>query len=74
MRAIVFDGDLRLKETLVPLMVTAEYRHAETGEVISQVASFAPKSIYGMKFSTEMHRMADSGETHVILRRLPDNA
>jgi len=74
LRAIVFDGELRLKETLVPLMMTAEYRHAETGEVISQVASFAPQSIHGMKFTAEMHRMAESGETHVTLRRLPDNA
>lgn len=72
--AIVFDGELRIIETLIPLMVTAEYRRAETGEVISQVASFAPQSINGMKFSTEMHKMADTGETRVILRRLPDNA
>lgn len=74
LRAIVFEGELRLKETLVPLMVTAEYRHANSGEVISQIASFAPQSILGMKFSTELHKMADTGETHVILRRLGDNA
>lgn len=73
-RAILFEGTLRLKETLVPLIVTAEYRQAETGEVISRVASFAPQSIHGMKFSTEMHKMGDTGETHVILRRLPDDA
>lgn len=74
LRAIVFDGELRLKETLVPLTITAEYCHSDTGEVISQVASFAPQSIHGIKFSTEMHKMGDTGETHVIFRRLPDNA
>lgn len=74
LRAILFHGELRLKEALVPIMATAEYRHAKTGEVISQVASFAPQSIHGMKFSTEMHKIGDTGETHVILRRLPDNA
>lgn len=74
LRAIVFDGEIRLKETLVPLMGAEEYRRADTGEVISQVASFAPQSIHGMKFSTEMHKMGDTGETHVILRRTTDNA
>ncbi|HWR77703.1 MAG TPA: restriction endonuclease [Thiobacillus sp.] len=72
--AILFDGDIRLKQTLLPLVATAEYRHAATGEVISQVASFAPQSVHGMKFSTEMHKMADTGETHVILRRVADTA
>ena len=74
LRAIIFDGEIRSKEILLPLMTTAEYRHADTGEVISQVASFAPQSINGMKFTTELHKMEDSGETHVIIRRLPDNA
>ncbi len=74
LRAIVFEGELQLRETLVPLMVTAEYRQANSGEVISQIASFAPQSILGMKFSTELHKMADTGETHVILRRLDSNA
>jgi hypothetical protein len=55
------------------LLDTAEYRHTDTSG-ISQVASFAPQSIFGMKFSTEMHKMRDTGETHVILRRLADNA
>lgn len=74
LRAIVFEGELRLKETLVPLMVTAEYRRTDSGEVISQVASFAPQSILGMKFSIELHKMADSGGTHIVLRRLDRNA
>lgn len=73
LHAIVFDGELRLKVTQIPLMVTAEYRHTNSGEVISQVASFAPQSILGMKFSTELHKMADTGEAHVILRRLDRN-
>ncbi len=74
LHAILFDGEARLKETLIPLIDTAEYRHANTGEVISQVASFAAQSIHGMKFSTEMHKMGDTGETHVILRRVADDA
>lgn len=74
LRAIIFEGELRLNETLAPLMVTAEYRHHDSGEAISQIASFAPQSILGMKYSTELHKMADTGETHVVLRRLSSDA
>lgn len=73
-QAILFEGELSVKETLVPLSVTAEYVRSETGEMISQLAAFAPQEIHGMNFSIEMHRMADSGETHVTLRRVSDDA
>lgn len=69
-RAIAYRGELRCKEIHIPLSATSEYRDAETGQPISQAAVFAPQSIMGMKFATEMHRMAESGETHIILRRL----
>ncbi|WOD14158.1 hypothetical protein [Paraburkholderia kirstenboschensis] len=72
--AIVFDGEFSVVATTIPLLTTAEYRQVKTGDVISQVASFAPQAINGMKFSTEMHKMADTGETHIVLRRLPDDA
>lgn len=74
LRAIDFDGSVCLKETLLPLIESAEYLHVDTGKAISQVASFAPQSIYGMNLSIEMHKMKDTGETHVVLRRLPDNS
>ena len=73
-QAIVFEGELRITKTLVPLTVTAEYRHAETGQPISQLAAFASQTIHGMKVSMEMHRMAESDETHIILRRVKDDA
>jgi hypothetical protein len=72
--AILFEGELRIKESLVPLTVVAEYRHVETGHPISQMAAFAPQKVHGMKFSMEMHRMAESGETHIILRKLENGA
>jgi hypothetical protein len=72
--AIMFFGELSVRERLIPLTITAEYRQAETGEPISQVASFAPHSIDGKMFSLEMHRISESGETHIVLRKLPDNA
>jgi hypothetical protein len=69
---IEFFGELRIEETSVPVVRTVEYRHVGTGEVISQFAAFAPQSILGMNFSVELHRMGDDGETHAIMRRLPD--
>ena len=71
---IEFIGELRVEETVVPVIKTAEYRHAETGEPISQLAAFAPQSILGMNLALELHRIAESGETHVTMRRLPDDA
>ena len=69
---IEFFGELRIEETVVPVTRTVEYRYLETGEAISQLAAFAPQSILGMNFALELHRMADTGETHVTLRRLSD--
>ena len=71
---IDFLGELRIEENVVPVVKTVEYRHAETGEVISQLAAFAPQSIMGMNLAFELHRMAESCETHVTMRRLPDDA
>nr|WP_244551712.1 hypothetical protein [Aromatoleum tolulyticum] len=70
---IEFFGELRIEEAKVPVVRTVEYRHVETGEVISQLAAFAPHSILGMNFAVELHRMGEDGETHVIMRRLPDD-
>lgn len=70
---IEFFGELRIEETKVPVVRTAEYRHVETGAVISQLVAFEPHSILGMKLAVELHRMGESGETHVIMRRLRDD-
>jgi len=70
---IEFFGELRIEQTSVPIVRTAEYRHVETGEVISQLAAFAPHSVLGMNFAVELHRMGEDGETHVLMRRIPDD-
>lgn len=71
--AIVFEGELRLKENKIPMIYTGEYRSATDGEPISQLVSFGPQSIMGMKFGVELHRVAQTGETHVVLRRVGCN-
>ena len=71
---IVFYGELRIKENQIPIVYTGEYRGSSEREPISQIVSFGPQSIMGMKFSMEMHRLAETGETHVLLRRQPGDA
>ena len=68
--AIYFEGEISMKETLVPRAVTAEYRHADSGQPISQFASFVAQEMHGIKISMEVHRMAESGEMYVILRKV----
>jgi len=72
--SVIYGGELYIKQTLVPLSVTAEYRHLETGQPISQIAAFAAQEIHGKKFAIEFQRMSDSGETHITLRKLEDGS
>jgi hypothetical protein len=69
-RGIEFVGELRLLETKLPIIHTAEYRDAQTGQFIDQVVTYAPQSIMGEKFCVELHKLGRTGETHVTLRKL----
>ena len=69
-RAIRFRGELCIVENSIPLAVTKHYRQSDSGELISQLAGFAPQQMLGHEFSLELHRMGEDGETHVILRRV----
>lgn len=69
-KSIIFYGELSIKQRSIPLTVTSEYRKSTDGEVVSQVAGFAPHEILGHEFSLEMHKINDTGETHVIMRKI----
>ncbi len=69
-KEISFTGELRLKESQLPIIYTGEYRDAKTGAPISQLVTYAPQSIMGQSFSVEFHKMAETGETHVTLRKV----
>lgn len=71
-QSIKYRGKLLVSEKLVPLSVTSKYRDSQTGEVISQLAVFAPQEIEGMRLALELHRMGEDGQTHIVMRRLPD--
>jgi hypothetical protein len=68
-REILFDGELFAEQSLIPIGSIQEYLKEQTGERISQTATF-PIEISGQPFSVEMHNLTQSGETHVILRKL----
>lgn len=65
-----FTGELRLQEFKLPIVYTGEYRKAETGEPIAQVVTYAPQTIMGSKFAVEFHKFAETGETHITMRRV----
>lgn len=71
---IAFQGELAVSETLVPVDLASKYRNDETGETISQVATFAPQHIAGKHIALEFHRMGEDGETYVILRGTDSDA
>jgi len=73
-KEIRFAGELRIKQTQIPIVYTGEYRDAQTGAPISQVVTYAPRSIMGNKFAVEFHKLAETGETHITMRKLRNDA
>jgi len=69
-RVIQFYGELRIITQKVPLIETSEYRKLENEEAISQVAIFGSQKILGHEVSLEFHKLKETGETHVILRKI----
>ncbi len=69
-QTIVFIGELSVIHRLVPLTLTAEYKKVEDERPISQVAAFATQEIHGSEFSIEMHKLEETGKTHVVLRKI----
>lgn len=66
-KEILFAGILSTKMSEIPLSSIREYAHDATGEVIAQSAAF---SANGHNLSFELHKMGESSETHVVIRRL----
>lgn len=67
---IVYSGKLKVKLTKIPLIGTSEYRHFESKDTISQIAAFAPQQILGNNVALEFHKIAETGETHIMLRKV----
>ncbi len=70
---IIFQGELIVKERLVPITRSAEYRATTSGETISQVVTFSDETAQGVDFALEFHKIEETGETHVLLRKKNSN-
>lgn len=73
-KEVAFSGELRLQEFRLPIVYTGEYRNAKTGAPIAQVVTYAPQTIMGNKFAVEFHKLAETGETHITMRRVAHDA
>jgi hypothetical protein len=72
-RSIAYVGELQIKFTTVPILEIAEYRRVDSESPISQIVSFEPQEILGLKSSMELHRISETGEIHLRLRRPLDS-
>lgn len=69
-KSIIFYGELSMEQRSIPLKVTSEYRHSKDGGVISQIAGFEAYEMHGHEFSLEVHKLEETGETHLLLRKV----
>lgn len=67
---IIFHGELEIREGLLPLVRSEEYRETNKGRVISQLVSYAPIAVQGIEIVIEFHHIPETGETHLTARRL----
>jgi hypothetical protein len=68
-REIEFHGELEVKTTEVPLSRLMEYGRSESDEIISQSGAFVFDAL-GTKLSLGMHKLAQSGEIRLSIRKL----
>ena len=69
-RHIQFQGELKIIETKVPIVKTTEYRNIDDHSPISQVVYFSPQYYQDHKMSLEFHKLSETGETHILLRKI----
>jgi hypothetical protein len=68
-QAIEYQGELVAREDVAPMIGGAEYVYAEGGEVIAQIARFAPHQVGELNVALEVHRIEGTGEIQLLLRR-----
>ncbi len=66
--------ELREVASLTPDAFSSWLELRAISQVVSQVAAFAPHEMQGMNFSLELHRLGETGETHVLLREVDRDA
>jgi hypothetical protein len=67
--SIGFIGRLKVKVTQVPIEALKQYSREASGAVISQSAVFAPAQAGEHSIGVELHNIAETGETYVVVRK-----
>lgn len=73
-RTIEFHGELKIQKTQVPVGRTVEYRHFETGERISQTATFEFRPVAGSAVALDLHHISETGLVHLSARLLTEKS
>jgi hypothetical protein len=68
--SIDFWAEVSLRQSRSKVIESIEYLRSEGGSSISQTAVFGAQNIGGHQIVLELHHVAKSGETHVVLRKL----
>lgn len=68
-RKITFEGDLSLVESAKDITRAAKYRRSNTAEPISDYVAFEPIKIRDSAYSIELHRLAETGEMVVAVKK-----
>lgn len=66
---IDFHAELSVKTTQIPVARLSDYVRSDSGDSIAQSAAFEFSAL-GYQLSFEMHKLAESGETKIVMRNL----
>lgn len=67
---ILFQGEISVEETTIPVIGGVEYKKVKDSELISQAVAFAPQELIGQKFSMEFHQIEGEDEMRLVLRKV----
>lgn len=65
-----FIGELSVTTTELPIAFSARYKDHVGESVHSEVVGYEPMEALGSQFTMELHKIGETGETHITLRKL----
>jgi hypothetical protein len=68
--SINFIGELSITTTELPIAFSARYKDHIGDTVHSEVVGYEGMEAFGSQFTMELHKIAETGETHVTLRKI----
>jgi hypothetical protein len=68
--SINFIGELSITTTELPIAFSARYKDHISDTVHSEVVGYEPMEAFGSQITMELHKIAETGEKHVTLRKI----